>query len=188
MQEPIKTADQRVYLVLDMSRDSFSIEVLLHRSCNLFGMGQPKEIEQSRPPLILDNIRGDLQQQLEIVLLRLLKLARLPHSLREGTRSRYEKVQKGGLQTGVKLDEENRLVSSRLGIFRKGGQRNPEELLELCGAPLDETKGLNLLGPRARKGPHELMADRTGLSRDGVLARQGGYLSMRAFSSFPGLK
>jgi hypothetical protein len=49
----------------------------------------------------------------------------------------------------MKLDEENRVVSRGIVVFREGRQGNPEEVLKLFGLSLDEARRLNI-GTRRR--------------------------------------
>ena len=84
MDETVETAYQRVHLVLEIRRDPFPVKVLVDSGCDLLGVGQPEEIQESRAPLVLDDILGDLEQELEIGPLGLLRLPGLSDALGQG--------------------------------------------------------------------------------------------------------
>jgi hypothetical protein len=164
MDETVETAHQRVYLVLEIRRDPLPVEVLVDSGRDFLGMGQPEEIQESGAPLVFDDILGDLEQQLKIRPLGLLRLPGLSDALGQGTGDCSQEVQERGLKAGVELDEKGRLVSPRLGTFRQDRDRKPEEFLDFFGSSLDETSRLTILFPGAPHVAHELTTDQTGLS------------------------
>src|SRR3972149_9992784 len=119
MEETVETAYQRVHLVLEIRRNPFPVEVLVDSGRDLLGMGQPEEVQKSRAPLVFDDILGDLEQELEISQLGVLRLPGLSDALGQGTGDRSQEVQEGGLKTGVQLDEKSGLVFGSLGAFRQ---------------------------------------------------------------------
>src|SRR3989337_599100 len=131
MKETVETAYQRLHLVLEIRRNPFAVEVLVDSARDLLGMGQPEEVQEPRAPLVLDDIFGDLEQELEIGPLGLLRLPGLSDALGQGTGDRSQEVQEGGLKTGVQLDEKNGLVFGSLGGFRE--DRHPGS--ETCLGP-----------------------------------------------------
>src|SRR3970282_2752891 len=100
MKETVETAYQRVHLVLEIRRNPFTVEVLVDSARDLLGMGQPEEVQEPRAPLVLDDIFGDLEQELEIGPLGLLSLPGLSHALGPRTGVRSQGVQEGCVTRG----------------------------------------------------------------------------------------
>src|SRR3970282_2818772 len=98
MEETVEPASLGVALVLEIRRDPFPVEVLVDSGRDLLGMGQPEEVQKSRAPLVFDDILGDLEQELEISPLGLLRLPGLSDARGQGTGDRSQEVQERGLK------------------------------------------------------------------------------------------
>src|SRR3970040_1050813 len=129
MKETVETAYQRVHLVLEIRRNPFTVEVLVDSARDLLGMGQPEEVQEPRAPRVLDDIFGDLEQELEIGPLGLLRLPGLSDALGQGTGDRSQEVQEGGLKTGVQLEEKSGVGLGSLGAFRQYQDPGSAEVL-----------------------------------------------------------
>jgi hypothetical protein len=140
MEVPIESTKHRVNLVLYWTPSPVPTEVLLDRIRDLLRMGQPEEIQQPRSTFIFNNVRRDLQEEIEVDRLGFLESSPVLAPISQGAVDSLKESEEGKFQPRVELHEKDRLGLGRFLTLREGGKGKAKEVLNLLNSSLDEAR------------------------------------------------